>query len=85
MNRASGICGYNRVSHIDVIEIPEEEKKGGAGKVLKNAVAIKPPDLAKEICILEVEWTQRNPHWTHHTQTLKSKDQKIKILKSPYQ
>lgn len=55
MNRASGICGYNRVSHIDVIEIPEEEKKGGAGKVLKNAVAIKPPDLAKEICILEVE------------------------------
>lgn len=47
MNRASGTCGYNRISNINMIGVLEkEERKSEAKKVLKMAKT--PPNLAED-------------------------------------
>lgn len=49
MNRASGTCGYNRISNINMIGVLEkEERKSEAKKVLKDKMAKTPPNLAED-------------------------------------
>lgn len=36
MDRGLGTCDYNRISNINMIGAPEEEKEGEAEKVLKG-------------------------------------------------
>lgn len=49
MNGASGPYGYKRMSIINIIGVPEEEKAGEAEKVLKDTMAKKKsPNLEED-------------------------------------
>lgn len=48
-NRGLGTCGYNRISNINMIGVPEEEKKeGDAEKVLKDIMDKNFSNLAED-------------------------------------
>lgn len=59
MNGASGTCGYNRISNINMTGVlEEEEKKSEAKKVLKDKMAKPPPKFGRrQNYRLEAEWT----------------------------
>lgn len=59
MNGASGTYGYKRMSIVNIIGVPEEEKAGEAEKVLKRYNGQKkiPKFGRRRNYRLEAEWT----------------------------
>lgn len=87
MNGASGTYGYKRMSIINIIGVPEEEKAGEAEKVLKDTMAKKNPQIWKKTKLqirsrMDPEQNKLKAILTKHL-TVKLLE-KIKILKSAY-
>lgn len=88
MNGASGNYGYKRMSIINVIGVPEEEKAGEAEKVLKDTMAKKNPQIWKKTKLqirsrMNPEQNKLKAIFTKHL--IVKLLEKIKILKSAYQ
>lgn len=88
MNGASGTYGYKRMSIINIIGVPEEEKAGEAEKVLKDTMAKKNPQIWKKTKLqirsrMNPEQNKLKAIFTKHL--IVKLLEKIKILKSAYQ